>query len=191
MKMKKSDGDFQQPLKSAVNLAFKSAGLAAMCLAAACNAQEQDPASAAPVKLQPGLYEISVSHAVAGFSSDGEREAVHCVTAGAAPQFHFKLAEARFDFGHCRSVRGPRTGNAFSGELICLADQKMATGSNRFVYEGVIEDDYIEIEARMKLDAKIKPGASEEMSEAQLRLAMKALEKVKSVIEAERIGDCR
>ena len=154
--------------------------------------EERDPASEAPVDLLPGRYEITLSGNLPQNPNSKRAPTSLCVTGSKASNFHYHLAEeATKVFGACSPKRAPRVGNAFSGEISCLADQRMATGSNRFIYEGAISPEKVRIEARMKLDAKLKEGAGgDEVSDMQLKLAMKAMEAIKTIITAERVGDC-
>lgn len=163
---------------------------AALLVVAGCAEEKPDPASQDPATLEPGLYNITVSHGIGPYRDGKEKSATHCVRAAETGQLPYTLAEAYFNFGACRTTRSPRVGNAVSGEIACAADPKMATGANRFVYEGAVSEDGVTLEARWKLEAEVKPGAGGEVSDAQLRLAMKAMERMKSVITARRTGDC-
>lgn len=165
---------------------------AMMAIVAIGCAEVKDPASETPVDLSVGLYEIGVTSAVGPVSSKDDETTTHCVKNHETRSFPYLLAEKYLAFhGACGAERSPRQGNAFGGELTCLADQKMAAGANRFVYHGAIATDRVELEGRFKLDAELKPGAAgADVTDAQLKLAMKAFERVKSVIVAKRIGDC-
>ncbi len=164
---------------------------AAVFLVAACD-DAPDPKDEAPIKLRPGLYQISVGGAVLRRKAQSEPAASICVGASETEMFPYELAEKRFTVhGACRPQRFPREGNFISGEVVCAADPKMATGTTRYAYEGVVAEDGVSLEARMKLDVEMKDKAGGEgVSERQLRLAMKAVEQIRSTIEAERVGEC-
>ncbi|WDI30765.1 hypothetical protein PUV54_12460 [Hyphococcus flavus] len=162
-------------------------------LAVAACAETRDPASEAPVDPQAGQYKITLSgkgllkHA--GGDDDPE---TFCLTELNRDAFAHMLAENYYKLHpSCRVVRAPREGNAISGEIKCPVDPKMATGSNSFIYEGAVAPDSAKVEVRIKFDAKLKNGtAGEEVSNAQLKFAMKTYETMRFVIEATRMGEC-
>ncbi|GJL95285.1 MAG: hypothetical protein DHS20C05_16900 [Hyphococcus sp.] len=160
-------------------------------IAAGC-AETSDPASEAPVELEPGRYEITMSGAglLKAAGNDNNSRST-CLRAGERAMFPHKLAENYYRMHYsCSNKRLPREGNAVGGEISCAADPKLATGANRFVYNGAVAADNVRLEVKMKLDALIK---EDEMTEAQIRelkLGMKMMEHARFVIEAKRTGDC-
>ncbi|MEQ8936331.1 MAG: DUF3617 family protein [Amphiplicatus sp.] len=174
---------------------FRHAIVAApLCLlAAACAEEAQDPASETSVDPRPGLYEITVSGA--GLMKNVKGNDVpqsYCLTETQRASFPHLLAEGFYKLSPlCTSKRRSREGNAVSGEISCAADPKMASGANRFVYSGMVGEERAEVEVHMKLEAELKPGVGgAEVSDAQMKMAMKAMERLRFVIEAARAGDC-
>ncbi len=162
-------------------------------LAAAC-VEQTDPASETPVDPAAGLYEITLSGAgLLKHVDTNKAPDAFCLTEAQRASFPHVLAENYYKLSPlCTINHAQREGNAIAGEISCMADPKMASGANRFVYAGAVGADRAKVEVRMKLDAQIKPGAGgQEVSDAQLKLAMKAMERMKFVIEAKRTGDCR
>ena len=166
-------------------------GVVTLCVAAGC--APSDPASEDPMDLEPGLYAISLSGNFPALSSRKREPKKACVTARGAASFPYRLAENHLHVPSlCQKRREKRVGNAIGGEVACRADPKMATGSNRFLYRGAISSEGVKITTRMSLDAEPKPGAGgKEVSDLELKLALKALEQFRGSIRAERIGDCR
>lgn len=167
---------------------------AAVCLlAAACAEESRDPASEAPIDPAAGLYEFSMSGA--GMLKHMEAEKVEkpfCLTEIQRSNFPYMLVENRFKLSpYCTSARDPREGNMIAGEVSCMADPKMAAGQNSFVYTGAVGEDRVRVEYQMKFNAELHKGAGgRELSDEQLKFAMKAMERMKFAIEARRIGDC-
>ena len=115
-----------------------------------------------------------------------------CLTEIQRANFPYMLVEHRFKLSdYCTSKRDPRVGNVIAGEISCMADPKMAAGQNSFVYSGAVGEDRVRVEYQMKFNAELYSGAGgQEISDAQLKLAIKAIERMKFAIEARRIGDC-
>lgn len=176
---------------SAVSHYFKAGSL---CLiAAACAGETRDPASEEPIDPAAGLYELTTSGAgLLKHMEPDKGQKPYCLTDAQRANFPNLLVEGRFKISpYCTSKRNPREGNVISGEVSCLADPKMASGSNRFVYQGVVSEDKVRIEYQMKFDAQLKPGVGgAEVSDAQMKLALKAMERMRLVIDAKRTGDC-
>ena len=173
------------------NLKLLVAG--SLCAAMAACAETSDPASETPVDLEPGNYNVTISgKGIFKNAGSGKKPGTICVTRSDRDSFPHKLAENYYKLHPaCQVSRGSREGNAISGEIKCPVDPKMATGSSRFVYNGAVSSDNVEVEIRMKLDAKLKEGAGgEEVSDAQLKFAMKTFESMRFVIHATRIGEC-
>lgn len=166
-----------------------AAALAGFSLCAC--AEEPAPQEQTPVDPEPGLYEVSVSNGFGGARSKSEKTVTTCLRESGRAAFAHMLAENYFLVsGACRPERLPREGNAVAGEIICAADPRLATGTNSFIYDGVVAADSVSLEARIKFDATMKEGASE-ISPVQMKLAMKTLEQLRSLIDAKRIGECR
>ncbi|WP_428409670.1 DUF3617 domain-containing protein [Hyphococcus sp.] len=166
---------------------------ALLLVAAQACSETSDPASEAPVDPKPGLYEIAISGA--GLLKNVESNKApktYCLTEIQAASFPHMLAENYYKLSPlCTVQRGQREGNLIAGEISCAADPKMASGSNRFLYEGSVGEEKTTVNVRMKLDAEVKPGAGgAEVSDAQLKMAMKAMERMRFVIDAVRTGDC-
>ena len=66
----------------------------------------------------------------------------------------------------------------------------MASGANRFVYEGAVRPERVEVSVRMKLDAVVDESTMTKAEAAQLKLGMKMMERMRFVIDAERTGAC-
>ncbi len=166
----------------------------ALCLlVSACAESARDPASEAPVDPAAGLYEFSMSGA--GMLKYMEAEKVEkpfCLTEIQRSNFPYMLVENRFKFSpYCTSTRDSREGNMIAGEVSCMADPKMAAGQNSFVYTGAVGEDGVRVEYQMKLNAELHKGAGgKELSDEQLKFALKAMERMKFAIEARRTGDC-
>lgn len=157
---------------------------------AAC-AETADPANETPVDPEPGQYVITTSEALFKKSEPKQEPITLCLEQRDSASFGYTLAENYFLIhGLCTAQRAPRKGSMITGEIVCPVDPKLATGANRFAYKGAISSNSVKLEARMRIDADIKEGSETEVSEAQMRLAMKVFEKVKYIIEAKRIGDC-
>lgn len=169
----------------------RSVAVIGLALAAACS-RTADPSSETPVDPRAGLYVITQSGAGLLKNVKSNDEPVsYCLRETERAAFPHLLAEGYYKLHYlCSNKRAPREGNAVSGEISCAADPKMASGANRFVYSGVVGEERARVEVRMKLDAELKPGAGGEISDAQLKMAMKAMERFRFVIEATRTGDC-
>ncbi len=150
-----------------------------------------DPASETPVNAKPGQYEITLSGAGLMKQAGKGKSSSYCLTQGESASFPYRLAEKFYPLHPaCQTRRQPREGNAIAGEFSCGADPKLAAGANRFIYKGVVAEENVSVEIRMKLDATIKESAMTKKEAAQLRLGMKALEQARFVIGAKRTGDC-
>ena len=159
-------------------------------LAVAC-AETPDAANEEPVDLAPGRYAISISMAGMPSSVDTDRPHSACVRASDQASFPHKLVQNYYELHPaCVTNRLPREGNKIAGEISCAADPKMATGANRFVYEGVVKPDSVEVTLRMKLEAIVDETAMTKAEAAQLKMGMKMMERMRFVIEAERTGEC-
>lgn len=173
--------------------AFKFIALAAAVTVAAISCSEApDAASQTPVDPASGLYEVTFSGAgLLKHAGPGEPRS-YCLTEGGRGQFPHILAEGFYRLHPlCTVARGPREGNAFAGEIRCPVDQKMATGASRFIYTGEVAGETARVVVRMKIDADLTDGAAGEIGGAQMKLALKAMESARFVIEAKRTGDCR
>ncbi len=162
----------------------------ASLLVASC-AQERDLASETPLDPEPGLYEVTLSSA--GFLKAGGKEGPHpiCVTAANRSTFPHTLVKKFYELHYsCVSRPGQRQGNAINGEIQCVADPKLAKGANRFVYEGAVSKQAVDMNVQIKFDAAIKESEMTEEQVKQLKLGMKAMQMIKFVIAAERTGDC-
>lgn len=160
--------------------------------AQACS-QTSDPASETPVEPEPGLYKITLSGAgLLKHANNDKTPETFCLTEIQRASFPHLLAENYYKLHYaCTNARAPRMGNAIGGEISCAADPKMASGVNRFIYDGVVSREKTSIEVRMKMDAELNPGAGgAEVSDAQMKMAMKTMERMRFVIEATRTGDC-
>ena len=162
-----------------------------MLTATACSGGS-GPASDEPANLTPGLYEISVSQSFKHGSGEKTAPEPICVRAHEIDSFPHMLAEDYFIAQRgCRTVRGPREGNAISGEVICAADRKIAEGTTRFVYRGEIQPDRLLLEGNMVIDVDLPKGAGgPEISNAQLEKAIRRIEDIKTVIKGRRLSDC-
>ncbi len=160
-----------------------------VALTAACE-KAQDPMSEEPVDPAPGLYEIKISAGGVPNSGGGEAQKPVCLRASDARNFGENLTK-NFYMLHsgCSHAANPRAGNVISGEIRCAADPKLADGSNRFVYRGVIAKDAVNVSVQIKFDAAPKAGT--EADTLQMKLAMKALERARISINAVRAGECR
>lgn len=159
-------------------------------LAAACSGAP-DPAAQAPADPAPGLYRIALSGA--GLAGKAGQQGGHsyCLQQRESASFPHLLARTYYRLHPgCVSRPGPREGNAITGEISCAADPKLARGMNRFVYNGVVAADKTTVEVRVKMEADIREEAMTEQELADLRLGMKMMERMRFVIEAERVGDC-
>lgn len=169
----------------------RSVAVIGLTLAAACS-QAADPSSETPVDPRPGRYVIT--HSGAGLLKhvkSNDEPGAFCLRESERAAFPHLLAEGYYKrHSLCTNTRAPREGNAVAGEISCVADPKMASGVNSFVYRGAVEEAWAKVEVRMKLEAELKPGAGGEMSDAQIKMAMKAMERLRFVIEAKRTGDC-
>ncbi len=166
---------------------------AVICGTAAACSDRADPASETPVDPAPGLYEITLSGAgLLKHAGPEDAAQTYCLRESASASFPHLLAENYYKLHYsCTTRRGAREGNAVAGEISCPADPKLASGANRFVYRGAVGREKTRVEVRMKLDAQLKEGAGgAEVSDAQMKLAMKALEQARFVIEARRTGAC-
>lgn len=176
-----------------MNIAFNRARAFTLCgaatLAVGCT-QTTDPTTQEPVDPKPGQYEITLSGA--GLMKNMKEEPhSYCLYESERDAFPHMLAKNYYELHPgCRAKHDPREGNAISGVISCAADPKMATGMNSFVYEGVVGEERVKVDVQIKFDAKLKEGAGGEMSDGQLKLAMKAMERMRFVIEAVRTGDC-
>lgn len=163
----------------------------AFSLAAAACSKVTDAADETPVDPEPGLYEVTLSGAALLRASGKEDPHSFCLTEVNRTAFPHTLVKKYYQLHYsCTNTPLPREGNRISGKLKCAADPKLAQGANRFVYEGAVLKDAVDINVRIKFDAVIK---EEEMTKAQareLKLGMKAFELMKFVIEAERVGEC-
>ncbi|MHA7871231.1 MAG: hypothetical protein ACX939_02670 [Hyphococcus sp.] len=169
----------------------RSIGPGAACLLAAACADSRDPISQTPVDPEPGLYKVTLGGAGLLQHADLDDPQDYCLREGERADFPHVLARHYYQLhALCRVQRGVREGNAVGGEIICAADPKMAQGSNRFVYNGVVASEHARIEVRMKLDATLKEDAMSEAEAKQLRLGMKLMERFRFTIDAARVGDC-
>ena len=159
-------------------------------LAAACS-RAPDPAAQAPVDPAPGLYRIALSGAGLAGKAEKQQDASYCLKQSERASFPHLLARNYYQLhAGCLSKPGLREGNAIAGEISCAADPKLARGMNRFVYDGVVAADRATVELRMKIEADIREDAMTEQELAQLRLGVKMMERMRFIIEAERVGDC-
>ncbi|MEL7487414.1 MAG: hypothetical protein AAGJ87_09400 [Pseudomonadota bacterium] len=165
-------------------------GLMLTAALSAC-ADLSDPTEQAPVDPEAGLYAIDLS--ARGFlqETEAEREAEICLREADRTGFAHALMEKMFKLHYsCSAEAGERVGNAVSGEVKCLADPKLARGMNRFVYAGAVGEDSVALEAQIKFDATLKNDALTKQERLQMKLAMKALEQMRMVVNATRTGDC-
>ncbi len=160
-------------------------------LAVAACSKTPDAANETPVDPKPGPYEVTLSGA--GLLKAGGKEGPHsyCLRETDRASFSHTLVKKFYQLHYsCMSTPLPREGNAIAGEIKCTADPKLAQGANRFVYNGAVSEDVVEIDVRMKFDAVIKEAEMTKAQAQELKLGMKAVELMKFVIEAERIGEC-
>ncbi len=165
------------------------AGIFAL-IATAC-AEAPDAASEAPVDPEPGQYQITLGGA--GLLKHAGTEGPHsyCLRISDRASFAHKLAQNYYLLHPaCTASKLPREGNAIAGEIRCPVDPKMAEGASRFVYSGAVAKDAVRVEVQMKFDAEIKDGAMTDEDAVRAKLAMKAIEKARFVIEAIRTGEC-
>lgn len=153
-----------------------------------------DPSKQEPVDPQAGLYEITLSTALARgilpAASAAKSDQTYCLRESGRGSFAHKLAQKYYQtHGACQTKQAPRKGNAVAGEIECLADQKMASGANRFSYKGVVADDRVNLDFKINFDASIKDSLSD-AEKTHLQRGMKMLEKARFGIQAKRIGDC-
>lgn len=161
-----------------------------LCVFVVACSGANDPASQAPVDPEAGLYEISLSGA-GPMKADPGKSKTYCLREGERASFAHMLAQNYYKLHYsCTVNRTPREGNAVGGEIKCPADPKLAEGANSFVYGGVVAKENARVEVKMKFNAQVKEGAMSQGEAVQLKLAMKALEQMRFVIEAKRIGDC-
>ncbi|MEM9618594.1 MAG: hypothetical protein AAF936_11595 [Pseudomonadota bacterium] len=152
----------------------------------------RDAASETPADPEPGLYEVTLSGAGL-LKAGGKEEGPYsfCLADTDRALFPHTLVKKYYQLHYsCMSTPLPREGNAIAGEIKCAADPKLAQGVNRFIYEGAVSKDAVDINVQMKFDAVIK---EEEMTNAQareLKRGMKAFELMKFVIEAKRTDEC-
>ncbi|MBY0422236.1 MAG: hypothetical protein K2Q06_08025 [Parvularculaceae bacterium] len=166
----------------------------ALLFSAACSNGPQTAApEPGPASLAAGLYEVSVTQKGLGFSKAEKPSKPICVRQSEINAFPYRLAEEYFVAdGGCRNDRAPREGDAFSGEIACAADRKVAPGKTRFVYKGVLAPGLITLEGNMRLDFELPKGAGgAEVNDKALKVAKTQMEKIRTVIEARRISDCR
>ncbi len=159
-------------------------------LVTACT-NERDATKEIPVDPLPGLYDVSLSGA--GLLKAGGREGPHefCVTEANRFTFSHTLVKKFYQFHYsCVGKPSPRLGNAIAGEISCAADPKLAQGANRFVYQGTVSEDAVDITVQMKLDAVIREDEMTEEQVRQLKLGMKAMEMMTFIIEAKHTGAC-
>ena len=156
----------------------------------ACS-EAPDPAGETPVELMPGRYEISRSGAGLVKIDEEKAKETMCVRASDADAFPHKLAKlSHLILPTCSTNQFPREGNKVSGDISCMADQKLADGANRFVYAGVVAPDKVKVDVQMKFEAAVKKEAMTKAEAMQLNLAMKAMERMRFTVEATRSGDC-
>ncbi len=162
-----------------------------LCLIAACS-ETPGAANEEPVDPAPGLYEIAVSGAGL-MKHAGKDNAPHsyCLKESERSEFPHMMAENYVKLHPaCTTDRAPRQGNRIAGEIKCMADPKMAEGANSFLYKGDVAEDAVKVEFKMKFNSTLKDGAEPEVGKLQMKLAMKALEQARFLIEATQIGDC-
>jgi len=158
--------------------------------ATAC-ADAPDPASEAPVDLTPGRYEISRSGAGLVKIDEEKAQETMCVRTSDAEAFPHKLAQlSHLIHPLCTTNKFPREQNKVSGDISCAADQKLAEGANRFAYTGEVAREHVSIDVQLKFEAAVKEEAMTKAQAMQLKLAMKAMERMRFTVEATRIGDC-
>ncbi|WP_425407761.1 DUF3617 family protein [Hyphococcus sp.] len=167
--------------------------LAASIIASIASGCSQQPGAAdqAPVDLEPGRYEITRSGS--GLIKIDEEKAPNsiCVQKGETNAFPHTLAKyAYLIHPACASHQQTREGNAISGDIICPVDRKLADGMSHFAYTGAIASDNVEIDVRMKLEAEIKTDSMSAAEAAQLRIGMKAIERMRVAVRAKRTGSC-
>lgn len=154
-------------------------------------AQERDAANEPPVDPIPGRYAVSLSGS--GLLKAAGKEGPHpfCVTAANRSTFPHTLVKQIYQLHYsCVSRPGQREGNAITGEIQCAADPKLAQGANRFVYQGAVSEDAVDLKVQIQFDATIKESEMTEEQIKQLKLGMKAMQMMTFIIDAERTGEC-
>lgn len=174
-----------------MNLALSTRAAISLLIAfaASCAPAPPDPAKEAPVDPAPGLYQITISAGSLGKGRGGDVQKPICLRANGVKNFGQKLAENYYTLhSSCSLSAAPRVGNVISGDIRCAADERLAKGSNRFVYRGVIAKEAVNVTVQIKFDATPKAGT--EADTMQVKLAMKAVEMARFSIDAVRTGEC-
>lgn len=156
------------------------AGLGAIALAG-CG----DPASEAPVAMQPGAYEVQLAGAMFGFRTRSEPDRTRCINN--SPE-HIPTALLRpYVALHedCAPAKFERTGNRLTGSSVCRLDPKddNVSGTATVRFEGTVFAD--KLEGTMKLDLDLEDTGDSEAKTAALLLKAASIP-----ITATRTGDC-
>ncbi len=150
---------------------------AAAALLAGCG----DPASQAPVGMEPGNYEITVTGSMFGMKTEAQSDGSRCVTN--APE-HIPTALLRPYLAlneQCATAKFERTGNKLTGSSLCQLEDGVGTATVHF--DGTVAADTLDGTLRMEFDLDM-PDSQEAKTAALL------LKAASIPFSAKRTGDC-
>ncbi|MEM9705731.1 MAG: hypothetical protein AAF850_06590 [Pseudomonadota bacterium] len=155
-------------------------------------AEQQAPESQEPVDLLPGQYEISTAGRVFSQTTKPKLGNALCVSEFSADDFAYELAERALKFNvGCMPSRQERVGNAIAGAMICPTDPKFNAGAVKMFYSGVIAAESVKIEWGMETPQAVTDALrAEGRNSLETKLGAKAVEKLRTVINAKRSGEC-
>lgn len=94
--------------------------IAAALLAGGCGGAATDPASEAPVDLQPGLYDVIATGGTLMEVSPGRSRDQLCLSHDQAQQLpSYPMENVTRHWRGCKDTYQPRKGNAFGGHRVC------------------------------------------------------------------------
>ena len=165
----------------------------ALGLALSACTPARDPASEAPVDMNPGLYVISggakgVPSATSANAPGGGPKEV-CLTSGRLEGWPLPFVReyAALHPG-CSSDGLKRTGNAFSGSFSCPVDPEKATGAAKVTYEGEVSETETELRTNVAFD--MEPVNATEEEKRQLAMGKAMMSAMTLAFKATRKGDC-
>lgn len=168
----------------------RTATCAAVLAAGACSAPAA-PADQEPVDPAAGRYEISIAGAMPFRKTPAKQDGEYCLKESERGEFPHILVKRFYALPpSCALTRRPREGNAVGGDIACRAEESKASGHVRFAYDGAVAAERAEVSVNMSLDVTMAGNQMSETEEKYLQSSMKAVEKLKFEIVANRIGDC-
>ena len=148
-----------------------------------------DPASQAPVKLQPGMYEAKLGGRAYGpfyASAPEELDKRSCVTADEVDTFPQSFTRRYLSMeGRCDGPLAERTGNLITGKVSCPISENGVTGALETSFEGTVSDQSVDVAAVTKVTGL--QGDAEEIAELQ---ATPLGEGVDLRLTISRVGNC-